>query len=319
MIRCDKVSTGFRLPDYDIALDVSSAVASHCFVSHAHADHVPRSRRMKVFATPVTAKLMRIRGFSGEIEEVPFHQPIDLPQARVTLYPAGHILGSAMVYIETDDGNLLYTGDFRTPPSPTSDGFAYPESVDVLITEATFSLPLYKWKSHEALFDEIRQFATESLARNMIPVFNAYSLGKTQEILHALAPLGITSYVHKAGFPLCKVYEQHGINLGSYQKLDKTIINPGPVIIPSSANDSMLWTSDFPIRTAYVSGWVAAGRSWNTSQIDAGIALSDHVDFFDLIEWIRNIKPKITYVTHSPHPEVVCRFLTKSGLSAEPI
>lgn len=319
MIRCDKVSTGFRLTDHDIALDVGSAVAPHCFVSHAHADHVPRNRRMKVYATPSTAQLMRIRGYFGEIEEVPFHQPIDLPHARVTLFPAGHILGSAMVYIETDDGNLLYTGDFRTPPAPTSDGFDYPESVDVLITEATFSLPLYKWKSHETLFEEIRQFATESLTKGAIPVFNAYSLGKSQEILHALAPLDIVSYVHKAGYQLCNVYEQHGINLGSYQKLDKAIIRPGPVIIPSSADDSMLLTSDYQIRTAYVSGWVAARRSWDSSQIDAGIALSDHVDFFDLIEWIRTIRPKMTYVTHSPHPELVCRFLHKSGLSAASI
>jgi len=319
IVRCLPLSSGFHLPDLDIALDVASPVASHCFVSHAHADHVPKSSRMHVYGTPATAAFMRIRGFKGEIAELGFHQPIDLPNARVTLYPAGHILGSAMIYVETDEGTLLYTGDFRNPASLTSDGFAFPEHVDTLITEATFSLPIYRWKSHEELYGEIHRFAADALSDGAIPVFYGYSLGKTQEILHALAGLEEDTLVHDSGFKLCKAYEEHGVSFGSYSKLGSNILKPTPVITPSSANISTLWESPYPVRTAYVSGWAAAGNRNASSGADTGIALSDHIDFFELIDWIMLLRPSKTYVTHSPHPEVVCHFLGKWGLEASPI
>ncbi len=101
---------------------------------------------------------MRIRGFRGEISELEFNRPFNLPNATVTLYPAGHILGSAMIYIQTDEGNLLYTGDYRYPPSPVSEGFEIPDHVDIFITEATFSLPIYKWQPLEIIYKKIRTF-----------------------------------------------------------------------------------------------------------------------------------------------------------------
>lgn len=313
------LSSGFHLPDLDIALDVASPVASYCFVSHAHADHVPKSSRMHVYATSATAAFMRIRGFKGEISEVGFHQPIDLPNARVTLYPAGHILGSAMIYVEADEGTLLYTGDFRNPPSLTSDGFAFPEHVDTLITEATFSLPIYRWKSHDELYGDIQQFATDALSNGAIPVFYGYSLGKTQEILHALATTGEETLVHDAGFALCKAYEDYGVTFGKYKRLGVELSHPVPVIAPSSADVSVLWASPFPVRTAYISGWAATGNRQAAAGADAGIALSDHVDFFELIDWVSILRPTKTYVTHSPHPEIVCHFLEKLKLEASPI
>jgi putative mRNA 3-end processing factor len=319
MIPCRPLSSGFLLPNQDIALDVASPVASHCFVSHAHADHVPKSRSMRVYATPATATFMRIRGFKGEINELEFYEPVDLPNARVTLFPAGHILGSAMVYVESDEGTLLYTGDFRNPPSLTSDGFSHPERVDTLITEATFSLPIYRWKSHEELYGDIQQFATDALSDGAIPVFYGYSLGKTQEILHALAGIDESVYVHESGYSLCNAYEQFGISFGPYAKLGKEIHKPAAVIAPSSADVSALWASPFPVRTAYVSGWAAADNRSISTGADAAIALSDHVDFFELIEWINILRPDKTFVTHSPHPEVVCHFLEKLGLEASPI
>jgi putative mRNA 3-end processing factor len=319
MIRCLPLSSGFHLHDHDIALDVASPVASHCFVSHAHADHVPKSRQMKVYATAATAAFMRIRGFKGDITVLGFYESVDVPNARVTLFPAGHILGSAMIYVETDEGTLLYTGDFRNPPSLTSDGFAFPEHVDTLITEATFSLPIYRWKSHEELYGDIHRFAADALSDGAIPVFYGYSLGKTQEILHALAGLGEETLIHDSGFNLCKAYEEHGVSFGSYSKLGSNILKPSPVITPSSADITALWESLYPVRTANVSGWAAAGNRNASSGADTGIALSDHVDFFELIDWIKLLRPTQTYVTHSPHPEVVCHFLGKLGLEASPI
>jgi putative mRNA 3-end processing factor len=312
-------SSGFHLPAFDIALDVNAAVASHCFVTHAHADHVPRDRRMKVYATPNTAALMRIRGFVGDIHELPFYEKIDLHNAQVSFYPAGHILGSAMVYVESDEGTLLYTGDCRRPAAPTSEGFVSPESVDVLITEATFGLPIYRWASHEELFDQVRRFAFDALNANETPIFYAYNLGKAQEILHALAPTGIRAQIHGGGYPLCKVYTDAGIDLGRYEKYDKNTLMGAALIAPLSAEDQPMVTKIPKARQAYVSGWASNESRRQQLNVDALIPLSDHIDFYDLIDWVTQLRPKRTYITHSPTPEVVCHFLQREGLDAVPM
>ncbi len=294
-------------------------MASHCFVTHAHADHVPRDRRMKVYATPNTAALMRIRGFVGEIQELSFFETLELPNAHVTLYPAGHILGSAMAYVETYEGTYLYTGDCRRPAAPTTEGFVSPPSVDVLITEATFGLPIYRWHSHEELFDQIRRFALDALDARATPVFYAYNLGKAQEILHALAPTGIRVQMHGGGYPLCQVYTAAGIDLGNYEKYDRHTLEGAALIAPLSAEDQPMITKIPRARHAYVSGWASNESRRQQLNVDALIPLSDHIDFYELIDWVKELRPKRTYITHSPTPEVVCHFLHKEGLDAVPM
>ena len=71
-------------------------------ITHGHSDHA-RAGHAKVIATPDTLAIMACRygeGFAGEQAALPYRQPIHLGEARVTLYPAGHILGSAQVLIE---------------------------------------------------------------------------------------------------------------------------------------------------------------------------------------------------------------------------
>jgi len=318
-MRLQSTATGIHLPDHDIAMDVNSGVARHIFVTHAHADHVPRDRHLTVYATPPTAAFMRLRGFQGTITELPFQQTFQFEKAQVTLYPAGHILGSAMIYVETDQGSLLYTGDCRRPAAPSTEGFQSPENVDILITEATFGLPIYRWQPHEVLFDRICTFARESLAREQTPVFYAYNLGKAQEILYALSSTDLRVQIHGAGYPLCKVYEEQGIPLGRYERYNKETLTGAALIAPLSADDQPMIARLRNARTAYVSGWAANEARRQQMQVDALIPLSDHIDFYELIDWVRTLRPAQTYITHSPTPEVVCHILEQHGCRACPL
>jgi putative mRNA 3-end processing factor len=290
---------GFLVPELRLGLDVSRPIDGDVVVSHAHGDHMPKSKRLHAIATPATAALIRARGFRGELTELAFHQPMDLERCRITLYPAGHILGSAMVHVESDAGSLLYTGDFKTPPSPTSDGCSFPTNVDLLITEATFGLPIYKWEPHEVLFEQIREFATSTLEEGMTPVFYGYSLGKTQEILHALAPLGLTSQVYHAAMPLNRIYEEFGVELGAYERYDERTVAGKVVVCPQGS----LQVDN--ARTAMVSGWAALASRTRSSGSNAHIALSDHADYFELMRFIKAVNPKELKVVHSPDSSVV--------------
>jgi len=321
---------GIYLPEANLLLD-GSGVDAPTFITHAHADHVPRDRHQPVFASPATAALMRARGHSGPIEEIPFGETMSLPgsgtrksgdkksgHTRVTLFPAGHILGSAMVFVETDWGSLLYTGDCRVPPSPTSEGFQLPDAqVDYLIIEATFALPIYKWQPHETLFDQIRAFATESLSDGDTPILLCYNLGKAQEVMYALASCDppISVQIHGGGEKLCRVYEDFGIDLGRWEPYNGEN-QPGKVLItPSSTLESPMIRNLRKRHIAYVSGWASLEARASQLLADTLIPLSDHLDFFELLDVCRTLKPRHTWLTHSPDPTVALHYLQQEGFS----
>jgi putative mRNA 3-end processing factor len=317
VIRIDTSGHGaLYLPDVRLVLDGRHDDAAYALISHAHADHAPRSKTLPVVCSPLTGTLLRRRGFQGEILPLPFFEPLEVPDARLTLYPAGHISGSAMIFVETARGNLLYTGDFKNPPSPVTEGFALPtQKVDTLITEATFSLPIYRWKSHEVLFEQIRNFALSTVEEGKTPVFLAYSLGKTQELQFALAPTGLTVQLHASAFGLSLDIAAAGFTLGSFEPYNKKSIAGKALIVPGLTSVPDISS----VRIAYVSGWALHEAVRQQQTIDERIVLSDHADFYAVLNLVRQLNPVQTYVTHSPFPEIVCKRLRDEGLNAEPL
>lgn len=318
VIRIEKTGYhGLYLPDLKIALDGFHPDAEAMFISHAHADHLPSNRTATAYATPATLDLMNLRGFKGENRPVSFGRKLGLNRADVTLLPAGHILGSAMIFIETNSGSLLYTGDFRSPPSPATEGFQCPDQADLLITEATFGLPIYKWRSHEQLTAQIHSFVTSALSAGETPLFLAYNLGKAQELMHLLEPLGEKVMIHGAGYPLCRVYEKHGISLGRYEPYDRSRCEGNILIAPGSALSSGFASNLSRKRIAYCSGWAADESKRSQLSVDALIPLSDHVDFFELIHFCKRINPQKVLITHTPNPDVVQHYLSLEGIESE--
>lgn len=309
---------GILLPELGIGLDVGKAWAKHAIISHAHADHIPKRNDLSCWATPATKALMQARGFSGEVNEVAFYEWKDLGPVQFQLLPAGHILGSAMVHIKTATGeSLLYTGDYRYPAALSSDGFQLPNKVDYFITEATFALPIYKWKSHNELFEQIRKEATEALEEGLTPIFLAYSLGKTQEILVALKHAGLPIQVHAAATALCKIYEEYGVDLGVYEAYVRQSAAGKVLITPSSALATGFASNIKKTKLIYVSGWATVEARRVQAGVDSLIPLSDHIDFFELLEVCKKLSPKKIWVTHTPDATVLNHFLEKMGFDVE--
>lgn len=307
---------GIYLPDLGIAMDGTHPGAEYTFVTHAHADHMHRNRSVHTYASSPTIELMKLRGFRGESTTMAFGETVTTDRFSITLYPAGHILGSAMIYIESEYGSLLYTGDFRTPPSPATEGFEAPQQADYLITEATFGLPIYRWKSNEELADEIRTFASESLTDGYTPVYLGYNLGKAQEIMHLLAPLNHPIMIHGAGFRLCSVYDNFGYDLGPYQTYDRENCESKILVCPSSALSNGFASNVKKKRIAYCSGWASLEARRTQLTVDKLIAISDHLDFYELINFCERLSPKKVYITHTPNPDVVKHYLDKRHINS---
>ncbi|CAN5128161.1 ligase-associated DNA damage response exonuclease [soil metagenome] len=307
---------GIYLPELEIAMDGTHPGAKYTFVTHAHADHMHRNRSVHTYASNPTIQLMKLRGFRGDSTALAFGETLTTDRFSVTLYPAGHILGSAMINIESELGSLLYTGDFRTPPSPATEGFEAPQQADYLITEATFGLPIYRWKSNEELADEIRTFAAESLNVGYTPVFLGYNLGKAQEIMHLLSPLNHPIMIHGAGFKLCSVYDDAGYDLGPYQTYDRATCEGKILVCPSSALANGFASNVKKKRIAYCSGWAALEARRTQLTVDKLIPISDHLDFYELIDFCERLSPKKVYITHSPNPDVVKHYLDEQKINS---
>jgi DNA ligase-1 len=198
---------GVYLPWQDLWLDPWDA-KRFAFVSHAHSDHIaPHS---EIILSERTARLMQARMPGRRTEHVlPFGEQRVVHDINVTLLPAGHIFGSAQIFVLTDSDSILYTGDFKLRRGQSAEPAEWRQA-DTLIMETTYGLPRYRLPPTEQVVDQIVTFCRETLDDGEIPVLLGYSLGKAQEILCALDGAGLRPMLHGSVYAMTRIYEQFG-------------------------------------------------------------------------------------------------------------
>jgi Cft2 family RNA processing exonuclease len=293
---------GVFLPRLGLWLDPHHRVSGPelAFVSHAHSDHSGAHR--EIIATAATVRLMHARGTrSGREQILGFDYPREYDAGKlpfqITLLPAGHILGSAMAFLEVDGESLLYTGDFKLRPGLAAEVCA-PRPADWLVMETTFGRPEYRLPSTENVRQQIIAFCREALAEDTIPILLAYSLGKTQELLRTLDGASLPIALHDAAWKLTRIYEEFGMKFPAYERHEpgngagRVLISP--ILSGRTAREQLGGTA----RTAVVTGWAMDTACRYRHQADAAFALSDHADFPDLLEFVRRVSPRKVYTLH---------------------
>src|SRR5436309_2282044 len=105
-IRYDR---GVYLPVHDLWLDPWEA-KRFAFVSHAHSDHIAPHQEM--ILSERTARLLHARMPGTRIEHIlRFGEQCRVQDLDLMLLPAGHIFGSAQLFLSNQNETLLYTGD----------------------------------------------------------------------------------------------------------------------------------------------------------------------------------------------------------------
>lgn len=123
---------------------------------------------------------------------IEYHRPFDvLPGVRVTFRDAGHILGSAEVIVDYDEGTkkgrLVFTGDLGRKHLPILRDPETIEEADLLITEGT-----YGGRYHAPIEDargELAQIIVDTYERKGIVIIPAFAVGRTQEVVYDLQHL----------------------------------------------------------------------------------------------------------------------------------
>jgi DNA ligase-1 len=303
---------GVYLPGVDLWLDPWDAKRL-AFVSHAHSDHI--APHDEIIVSERTARLMQARMPGKRHEHIlPFGERGRVHHVDLMLLPAGHIFGSAQIFLETTDGSLLYTGDFKLRHGKSAEPAEWTQA-DTLIMETTYGLPRYRLPPTELVINQIVAFCREALEENEVPVLLGYSLGKAQEILCALDGAGLTPMLHGSVFAMTRIYEQFGQAFCKYVRYHANDVAGKVLICPPSANRSRMLEKIPRKRVAMISGWAVEPNAVYRYQVDAAFPLSDHADYDDLVRYVDLVQPKRVLTLHGFAAEFA-RDLRDRGIEA---
>ncbi len=291
---------GILLPTIGWWIDPSHAVA-RALVTHGHADHA-RGGHGEILATRATQDIIALRYETPSHDRaVPYFEPVPIGDSiTATFIPAGHVLGSAQILLERGNERIVVTGDYKRSPDPTCLPFE-PTACDILITEATFALPVFR---HPPIGKEIaRLLVTQRENPQRAILVGAYALGKAQRVIAELRRAGYhqTIWLHGAMSAMCALYQRHGVDLGPLAPaagVPRDALKGQIIICPPSALNSA-WARRLPDPVnAMASGWMRVRQRAVQRNIELPLIISDHCDWNELTDTIREVAPHETWITH---------------------
>ena len=288
-------------------IDPSHGVA-RAVVTHGHSDHA-RPGNASVLATPETLAIMQSRlgdGAGRNRQALKYGERLRIGDVDVTLRPAGHILGSAQVVIDYRGQRAVVTGDYKRRSDPTCAPFEL-VPCDLLVTEATFGLPVFQHAPDKTEID--RLLASVATFPERTHQVGAYGLGKCQRLIVLLRQAGYDKpiWLHGAMIELCQLYERLGIGLGDLRPVSEATSKlPGEIVLspPSALGDRWSRRLAEPV-TAFASGWMRVRGRARQRGVELPLVISDHVDWPELIQTIEETGAGEIWVTHGREEAVV--------------
>ncbi|MEX1118657.1 MAG: MBL fold metallo-hydrolase [Terrimicrobiaceae bacterium] len=302
---------GIHLPTVDLWLDPRGR-KSFAFVSHAHSDHT--GRHQHIFCSPLTARLSGVRDRldSARFLTADFGKTVNFERWSGTLIPAGHVLGSAQLFFESEEGSLLYTGDFKRHQGLSSEA-AGACHAETLIMETTYGLPKYQFPPVEESRRQLLAFCHDTVGEGRVPVLLGYSLGKAQEILAAIAGCGFPIMTHPAITKMVAIYTGAGIPMPDCAEWDPENITGHVVVCPPHATKALGALKN--CRMATVTGWALDAGTRYRMGVDVAIPLSDHADYAGLLAHVQDVSPKRVLTLHG-YAQEFARDLRRLGIEA---
>jgi putative mRNA 3-end processing factor len=288
-------------------------------VTHAHSDHARAGSRNYLCATPGREILQERLGADAKIESLDYENFITRNGVKISLHPAGHILGSAQVRVESRGEIWVVSGDYKTEAEKTCAPFA-PIRCHTFVTECTFGLPIYRWRPQSEIFSEINSWWRENQKLERTSVIFAYSLGKSQRLLSGIDPTVGPIFVHGSVAKMLPYYKNAGIALPEVLRADAETLraaNGNGLVIAPASTDGSPWLRKFGATSkAFASGWMQIRGARRRRALDRGFVLSDHADWNGLLETIRATGAERVWATHG-YTTTLVKWLRENGRDAE--
>ena len=299
-------------------------------VTHVHSDHLLGLRQSlreceAVVMTPATKDLIDVMRsplflMRGDVKTLDYGEAFVYDDERLTLHLADHILGAAQVLVEDGGGvRILYTGDFRISRTPVVDA-------DVLVIEATYGNSSRVRSFREDVEESLVSLVEESLMRGPVSVFGYH--GKLQEVIEILheAKVGVPFVMPEKVFHVCKVCERYGMRFGrrlllSQDERAQTMLSRGEPCVAFYHMNSRRCVGKNGVRI-FVSGWEFREVCRRMAENEFTVALSDHSDFYGLLRYVEESRPKIVYTDNYRSGDAVAlakEIQRRLGIPAEPL
>jgi len=288
---------GVYLPELDLWLD-SRRRRERGLISHAHADHT--ARHTYPILTPHTQRLLAQYLSRSSPITLHYHETLEAERYNLTLYPAGHCLGSAQVLLESKSTGerLLYTGDFKPRPSPTHERLE-PVPCDILVLEATYGRPEYTFPAADQVLATAGQILRGWLSKGERPVVLGWRLGKAQELLYHLLAEGFDLVVEDSIYRIAQVYQEAGVDFpGHFGAFDGRWREGQVLLCPPGRRGAPGLDGLSGKRFMALTGWAAGGHDGWSHHADASLPYSDHADFNELVAYVRQVQPKQVYTVN---------------------
>jgi putative mRNA 3-end processing factor len=290
---------------------------SRAIITHAHSDHA-RPGSHSYLCHHYTKPLLYLRLGDVTVQTVEWAEPIFMNNVRVSLHPAGHIIGSSQIRVEYAGETWVVSGDYKTE----NDGISGEMEIvpcDVFVSESTFGLPIYEWKSQQELFYEMQNWILANREKGLNSVLIAYSLGKAQRLLKGIEEISPSIFVHGAIWNVQEVLLNAGFQLPLVKKvtpeMNKDAFKTDTIIAPPSADNSPWMNRFHPYSVGICSGWMQVRGNVRRRNVDAGFVMSDHADWKGLLSVIRACSAKKVFVTHG-FQSAFSRYLNETGIES---
>lgn len=307
---------GLYCPPGNFYIDPWKPVES-AVITHGHSDH-SRTGHGRYLATDKSEGILRSRLGEITLQTLPYGESVLHNGVRISLHPAGHVLGSAQVRVEYGGEVWVASGDYKLESDGTCEPFE-PVACNTFITESTFGLPIYRWPSQPDLFADINQWWRGNAAAGRASVLFCYAFGKAQRILHGVDVSIGPIVTHGAVEPLNRVYRATGVDLPATHTVaeaDTSAIGQSLVLAPPSAQGTP-WIRRFGnYSDAFASGWMLLRGARRRRGVDRGFVMSDHADWPGLQQAITGTGAERVFVTHGS-VAVMVRWLRERGLDAQ--
>lgn len=290
-------------------------------ITHAHSDHA-RWGSKNYLAQHLSKEILLYRlGAEINLQTIEYNEAVSRNGVKISLHPAGHIIGSAQIRIEYKGEVWVVSGDYKLEDDGVSTPFEIVKCHS-FITESTFGMPVYKWKPQNQIFDGVNEWWNKNKEEGKTSLLIGYSLGKAQRLLqnleHSIAPVFAHGVIANTNEALIR----NGINLFPAQRITKETtkeeVKGAMILAPPSAVGTPWMRKFFPYSLGYCSGWMSIRGAKKRRAADRGFVLSDHADWEGLITAIKATEAENIYVTHG-YTATFSKYLTENGWNSREV
>lgn len=296
--------------------------------THIHDDHMTYFDRskgfQKIIMSEATRSLLELRHgdmpYRTNIISLPINGTYRDVGIEIELKSSSHMLGAVQVAVTTEEGYRLgYSGDFSWPLEDVI-------KVESLVVDSTYGSPdSVRRYSQEDANNIFREIVVKKIKSGPI-IIRAHrgTLHRALELLEGLVQYPIITGRKK--IDEAKVYEKYGycfcplMELGSPDV--RRLRKEGPYVELHYIGDQMLFDRGDITIINLTAFWVHGDYPFlELSDSSYQIAISDHADFNETLEYIRvtGAKYVLTDSMHGNHaPELAIAITSKLGIKAKP-